>query len=998
MSRNLICLISFVLVLGLVNSASADMMAYWKFDEGSGDTVEDLSGNGNHGTIENAVWVGDAILGTALQFDGQTARVVVPDSPSLHPQTGDITIEAWVNVASDPKTWSNAGPMAFKQSAYQWAVENNSGALWLGIWGGRLESEGIHDFADMLGEWHHAAATYDDVTQIAQIYLDGRLIIQGLIAATIDPASSVLYIGYKADDNSWYHGIIDEVRIWDVVRTQEEIRANMYPYPPGIALKPDPHDGAVDVPRNVVLSWTPGEFADQHDVYFGTSLDDVNGATTAVDPAGVYRGRQNADSYAFGERLAFGQTYYWRIDEVNAPPISDAVIKGFVWRFTVEPVAYPIAGENITATASSAHQADLGPENTINGSGLDDNDLHSRKEADMWLSSTEPLGAWIEYEFDKVYKLHQMWVWNSNQMIEPHVGFGFKDVTIEYSANGIDYTTLGTTHEFARAPGVAGYAHNTTIDFGGAAAKHVKLTANSNWGFMPQFGLSEVRFLYIPIRAREPSPDSGATDVDVDVVLGFRAGREAAQHDVYVSTDEQAVIDGTAPVTTVTEASYGPLSLDLGATYYWKINEVNEAETPTTWEGDLWNFATRQFLVVDDFESYNDLNPDDPKCNRIYNAWIDGYELPANGSQVGYAKPPFCERNIVHGGKQSMPFNYDNSTASYSEGTANVANLPIGQDWTKHGVIKTLSLWFYGDPCNVAQQMYVKLNGSKVTYDGDASNIMRIPWQQWNINLKDFTGVNLSNVTELSIGLERIGLIGGSGVVYFDDISLTPFDRQLVTPVEPGAAGLVAHYEFEGTANDSSVNGLHGTAMGEPAFVAGKVGQAISLRGLNDFVEITGYKGILGTSAVTVTAWINTTSTVIGTIVGWGANGSGQRFGFLIDDGRIRIEHAGGNLQGDTNVNDGAWHHVAVTVQESATISYPEVILYVDGIDDTRPATDPDAFNLTAEQDVRIGSRPAGNDRFFMGLLDDVRIYDRALTPEEIAWLAGRTKPFDKPF
>jgi len=85
-------------------------------------------------------------------------------------------------------------------------------------------------------------------------------------------------------------------------------------------------------------------------------------------------------------------------------------------------------------------------------------------------------------------------------------------------------------------------------------------------------------------------------------------------------------------------------------------------------------------------------------------------------------------------------------------------------------------------------------------------------------------------------------------------------------------------------------------------------------------------------------------------------------------------------------------------VQANATISYPEVILWLEGIDDTRPSTDPEAFNLTADQDVRIGSRPASNDRFFMGQIDDVRIYERALSQEEIAWLAGRTQPFDKPF
>jgi len=640
----------------------------------------------------------------------------------------------------------------------------------------------------------------------------------------------------------------------------------------------------------------------------------------------------------------------------------------------------------------------MGPENTVNGAGLDADDLHSTGETGMWLSSTTgPQPTWIEYEFDSVCKLHEMWVWNSNQSLEQVVGLGVKDVSIEYSTDGTDYTALGTTHEFARAPGMPDYAHNTTVDFGGVAAKYVRLTANSNWGGMlPQYGLSEVRFFYIPVRARKPSPDSGATDVDVDVTLGFSAGREAAKHDVYLSADEQAVIDGTAPVTTVTETSYGPLSLDLGTTYHWKVNEVNMAETPTTWESDLWNFTTSEFLVVDDFESYNDLDTIDPESNRIFLTWIDGYEVPTNGSQVGYTNPPFCERTIVHGGTQSMPLFYNNSgTARYSEAEL---TLSPPQDWTKHGV-KALSLWFYGDPNNVPDQIYVKVNGSKVTYDSDADNLTRKPWQPWNIDLASF-GVDLQNVTRLSIGFgdETSMTPGGSGVVFFDDISLTPFERQLITPAEPSSANLVAHYEFEGNTNDSSGNGRHGTAMGSPTFAAGKLGQAINLRGLNDFVEITGYKGVLGTSAVTVTAWINTTATETGTIVGWGPNVDGQRFGFRINEGRLRMEHAGGNVQGDSNVNDGQWQHVAVRVQQNATISYPDVILYLDGIDDTRDSEDPDAFNLTADQDVRIGSRPASNDRFFMGLIDDVRIYERALTQEEIAWLAGRTKPFDKPF
>ncbi|MHC4191624.1 MAG: galactose-binding domain-containing protein, partial [Planctomycetota bacterium] len=267
--------------------------------------------------------------------------------------------------------------------------------------------------------------------------------------------------------------------------------------------------------------------------------------------------------------------------------------------------------------------------------------MHGRQSESMWLSDAAgPQPTWIEFQFDKVYKLHEMWVWNSNESWEQALGLGFKDVAIEYSTNGTDYATLGTTHEFAQAPGTDGYAHNTTVDFGGVVAKYVRLTANSSWGgILPQYGLSEVRFLSIPVRATEPNPDSGATDVDPDVTISWRAGREAAQHDVYLSTDEQAVIDSTAPVTTVAENSYGPLSLDLDTTYYWKVNEVNMAETPTTLESDVWNFTIPESLVVDDFESYNDRDPGDPRSNRIFNVWIDGYGIATNGSLVGYDQP-----------------------------------------------------------------------------------------------------------------------------------------------------------------------------------------------------------------------------------------------------------------------------------------------------------------------------------------------------------------------
>jgi len=411
------------------------------------------------------------------------------------------------------------------------------------------------------------------------------------------------------------------------------------------------------------------------------------------------------------------------------------------------------------------------PEKTIDGSGLDDSDLHSTSPQDMWLSDMLGLQpTWIEYQLDKVYKLQEMSVWNQNQIIEPSIGYGFKDVSIEYSADGIAYTTLGTAHEFARGPGAAGYAANTTVDFGGAVAKYVKLTVNSGWeSILTQYGLSEVRFFYLPIWAREPNPDSGATDANVDAVLSFRAGREAAAHDMYLSTDEQAVIDGTAPVVTVTEPSHAS-SLDLATTYYWRVDEVNDVEMPAIFQGDLWNFTTQEYVVVDDFESYNDIPVGEEGSNLVYVAWVDGFDNPsANGSTMGYVTAESLETGNVHDGRKSVPLAYNNTTAGTSEVSR---TFTPARDWTAHGVT-TLSLWFAGDIANIPGQLYVKVNGVRIDYAGDAGNLALADWQLWGIDLTAIS-TDLGNVTSLTIGIQGPG---ATGSLLLDDIRLYSHDR-----------------------------------------------------------------------------------------------------------------------------------------------------------------------------------------------------------------------------
>ncbi|MBN1804900.1 MAG: hypothetical protein JW837_06590, partial [Sedimentisphaerales bacterium] len=157
----------------------------------------------------------------------------------------------------------------------------------------------------------------------------------------------------------------------------------------------------------------------------------------------------------------------------------------------------------------------------------------------------------------------------------------------------------------------------------------------------------------------------------------------------------------------------------------------------------------------------------DPASNRIFMAWLDGFDDPANGSLVGYENPPFAEQTIVHTGSQSMPMAYDNSVGK-SEATL---TLTSNRNWTVNGV-DTLAIWFRGASGNAAETLYVTLNGTaRVDNDNpDAATITS--WTPWNIELQKFAdqGVNLTNVNSITLGLGNVSR--GTGTMYFDDIRL----------------------------------------------------------------------------------------------------------------------------------------------------------------------------------------------------------------------------------
>jgi len=1018
MCKNLIHLIALGLLLGVMAGVThAEIIAYWPFDEGTGEVAKDVIGD-VEAQLTDIDWVADQFGGFAGESSGGGAQILADPAPE--PTTDDLSIAWWM--VDDYDSWhtmmnkaDNSGQAGYSILLRPEAEDSPlrfriGGFQAYGGWGAecRLPGGAYQD-----GEWVQITCTYDSASDTAAIYVNGELKPYdnnnpktgiagpgGYCDGVNDPAQPLYIVGQRET----FTGTVDEVAIWDHALSPGEIEKVFTLGPlgldPRLAGSPSPADKATDIPREVALAWTPGESAVAHDVYLGTTFEDVNDADSSspllVSPSQV------GTTYEPPRRLEFGTTYYWRIDEVTAAPGS-AALKGLIWSFTTEPVAYPVDGQTITVTASSADE-NQGPENTINGSGLTD-DLHSNELTDMWLSAMSATGpAWIEYTFDRVLKLDRMLIWNQNGMLEPTLGLGAKDVTVEYSTDGVEYVVLEGVPEFTRAPGQPNYAADTTVDFGGIAAKSVRLTITTNWGnILAQYGLSEVRFFSLPVVAREASPAPDQTDVDVKTTLSWRAGREAAEHDVSLSTDEQAVIDGTAPVETVVSPSYAA-ALDLATTYYWRVDEVNDVETPSLWQGELWSFSTQEYIAVDDFESYTNYSPD-----RLFQTWIDGLGFspddffpngnPGNGSGslVGYdpLSGSIMETGTVHAGKQAMPLVYNNTSVTYSETTRTFVP---AQDWSKHG-IKGLTLWFYGDAGNDAQQMYVKINNDKVPYDGAAESLQFAGWQMWYI---DLTARNVTAVQTLTIGFDRIGASGGQGTVLIDDVRLYAYDRQLITPVDPGTDGLQAQYQFEGNASDNSGNGHNGTLQGGATFAAGQSGQAISLDGIDDYVDVANPGSLSFETDFTWAAWIKTAND--GTIIArapatgdWAPAGKSLfvRNGVLsVDVGWV------GATASAATVNDDEWHHVAMSTAFETDGDNDTTTLYIDGL----VAGGRSDWNMNADDEtglaVKIGFT---NSNFpatpwFGGLIDDLRIYDRVLLPDEIASLAGQTAPFDRSF
>jgi hypothetical protein len=322
MSKRVIFLIVFIVGLGmfLASAANADLVAWWTFDEGGGATAFDATGNGHDGAI-NGAQTTEGQMGLALLFDEVDDRVVVPDFD----YSPEFSVTFWFRSSGNAGTlyqymFSHA-PYNASNSVNIYLCENNQttpGVLRTALVDADdvTNQEGLDvvaGFAD--GNWHHYALTVGSGVG-ANVYVDALLQVslasQG--GDAFDPASD-LYLGARVDLNAqrFFGGALDDVRVYNHPLSEAEIQEAMAGIPRGTASAPSPADQATDVPRDVVLSWRPGEYApavNGHIVHLSENFSDVNDGVGGIT--------QSANSHAPG-RLDFETTYYWRVDEVKRP-------------------------------------------------------------------------------------------------------------------------------------------------------------------------------------------------------------------------------------------------------------------------------------------------------------------------------------------------------------------------------------------------------------------------------------------------------------------------------------------------------------------------------------------------------------------------------------------------------------------------------------------------------------------------------------------------------
>jgi len=977
-NEKLVLLLSFGLLL-VPALAAADGVpfdyGYWPLEALDADgNVPDLSGNDHDGITNNPTPVfEEGYIGQCMFFDlskfaasqDPADKDFITISDSEDKTWDDITAAAWVKMKTPiiAEYWQ----MVIGSGDQAWGIYSagpGSDHLFFAIWTteGFFRIDAPQSFSD--NQWHHIAAIREDNRM--EMYVDLEL-----SAWRDDVAGSINYNGHPFDigrgginaDRLW-NGWLDEVYFYD----RAVSFAELYEIATGEVLAeawdPDPAPQEVNVAYDVALTWQPGGFAESHDVYLGTDFNDVNDAGTGSD---VYQGNYPSPSFSVfdydPEGLEFGQTYYWRIDEVNTAN-PESFWKGGVWSFTVRD---NIIVDDFQVYTDTDDLLETWDGYQVNGSG-----------AEISLV-TDPMGPqWMDLNYDNfyfgpiseadlVYDSPQDWTVKNVKILALDF-YGDEENTIDplYVELEDDSGNEGTVLYDDPNDLLNESWQQWLIDLQQFTDQNVDLTQvkrlTIGLGEGDDFG--DVYFdnilLTPPVCLPEFGPDA---DFNGDCAVNFA--------DLDVMVTDWLASDYTLPVSV----PQLPVPDDANLVALYTFDDGTAGDTSgfgTAADGTMVGDAG----VVTDAERGKvlSLDGDGDYVDCGLNSKFDINDVITASAWVTLDGVKDTWQTICGMGDGEWIFHTDPDTTKAGfawwkaddSGVVGAGGGPDLDDGQWHHVAAVYN--------GSVSKVYV--DGSLVGFAAAAEGIRIVEENPFYIgeNSNPLTGGRYWGGKIDEVRIYNYGLSGGE-------------IQYLAT--EGAGTGLVGLYSFDdGTAADTSGYGAaaDGMLMGDAAVIDDPDrGKVLSLDGDADYVDCGLASKYEMNDELSAAAWVKLdyVPKQWQSIMGRGDQDWIMHCGPTNTWGDFAVwKYTSGltGVGGGQHLNDGDWHHVC-GVKDETTINW-----YVDGnLVMSQPFTEPLAVGSTA---FLIGENSLAGGRFWKGVIDDVRIYSYGLSAEQVLYLA----------
>jgi hypothetical protein len=505
------------------------------------------------------------------------------------------------------------------------------------------------------------------------------------------------------------------------------------------------------------------------------------------------------------------------------------------------------------------------------------------------------------------------------------------------------------------------------------------------------FGLCSDWLACYVTQATSPVPVSLAANVSRNVILQWSPGDNAASHDVYFGTDFDAVnnadIDNSIIYMGNQDAnfwdtnSYAPGELSPNTNYYWRIDEV----AGCTAKGDIWSFTT---VTLPPGQASNPAPSDgmtdvSPTTDL---SWTAGSNAASHDVYFGTVTPP--------------PFKVNQTGTAYDTGTMdtntiyywqinekNAGGTTTGDVWSFKTIVQLPGQAGNPNPANGAAPVGIatdlhwtagSLAASHDVYFGTTNPPPFIGNQTGTTYDTETMDINTTYYWQID---EK----NNSGTTAGDIWSFTTGEVD---------TSLVAWWKFDegtGTIAYDSAGNNHGNLINGPTWTTGQIGGALSFDGVNDYVQVPYSPTLTVTSTFTFAFWIYVDANVDpgGSILS--KDGTGDTTGaynVYAGYGGVRsIGYETNNKSpdlytGPNSLAPGAWHHVAISFDNSAS---PKMIIYLDGTEKVS-GSPPEPYALSTYFLIGRRGHPTVS-YYFNSKLDDIRIYNRALSANEVAIL-----------